>query len=104
MPTKKPRVYVTLSPEAHHALTRFADVSGVAASQFIRSIVDDSIPVIEAMTKAYEMAKKAPTEAVKVMESELVRAMSRSAQMHLEMRSTVQQKPPRRRPRKSADD
>lgn len=103
MPTKNPRIYVTLTPESREALERFSEISGVASSQFIRSIIHDSVPVIEAMTKAYAAARTAPQRAVSIMESEFVRTMAHAAQAQLELEEHKVMKL-RKRPRKPSDD
>jgi hypothetical protein len=83
VPTKKPRLLVTLSPEGRAALERFSKVSGVAQSSFIGSLVDDAIPVLESMTRAFEAARKSPIEAAEIMNAALVETMKNAAQEQL---------------------
>lgn len=104
MPTMKPRLSVTLTPESRAALERFSEVSGIAASQFIRSIVDDAVPIIDAMTRAYETARKSPARAVGIMESEFVRTMAKAAQSQLDLEVAKKEKKIRQRPRKPSRD
>ncbi len=98
MPTKKPRLNISLTPASRAALERFAAVSGIAAAQFVAKIVEDSIPVIESMTEAFEVARRSPQQASNVMRDSVTDAMVRAAQTHLQLDSSVRQRPLRKRP------
>jgi len=98
MPTDKSRLSVTLTPEARAALERLSQASGLAASQFISSLVHDSIPVIDATAKAFEMARTQPEKAAQLLSAELVRAQVMIAQGKLELDQAVARPKLRRRP------
>lgn len=84
-PPKKPsRLSVPITPEARAALERFSEVSGVSMASFLANVVHDSIPVIEAMTEAYLLARSSPSRAVEIMEDELVRTMAKAARTQLD--------------------
>ena len=102
MPTKKARLQVTLSPEARAALERFSQVSGVASSQFITKMVDDALPLIESMTRAFETAKKAPQQAADIMREATHTAMARAAQETLAFDAHVKRRRLRKRPTKQS--
>lgn len=100
MPTTKPRLNVTLSPESRAALERFSKATGVAASQFVGSLVQDSIPVIDAMTKAISEARTAPRKAASTMGTALNDALIQAMQAKLDLDEHVHGKKLRRRPRR----
>jgi hypothetical protein len=96
MPTTKPRLNVTLTPESRAALERLTEASGIAASQFISRIVHDAIPVIDATAKAMKMAKANPHRATELMHEVLTEAQSEMGQVQIEFEE--QRKKLRRRP------
>lgn len=102
MPTKKPRLAVTLTPESRAALERLSDVSGIASSQFISQLMHDAIPVVEAMTRSFEEAKKSPQRAAQIMQELLTDAHVEIAQQQLAFESARAKKKRklRRRPAK----
>lgn len=86
MPTHKPRIAVTLSPEAHAALKRFTAVTGMAASSFVAGMVEDAIPVIVATAEAITHAKTSPKAAAEKMNGVMTKVVGEvvSAQMDFE--------------------
>jgi hypothetical protein len=88
-----------LSPESREALERFSQATGIAASQLIRSIMHDAIPVVEAMTQAFAVAKTSPQKAADLMTEQLLNASVKAAQGKLELDNAVKEKL-RKRPRK----
>lgn len=102
MPTKKPRLAVTLTPESRAALERLTKASGIASSQFIAQIVHDAIPVIDAMAVAFAEAKRSPVRAAEVMRDALGQAHLHAAQEQLRLDVEIQKKKRklRRRPSK----
>jgi hypothetical protein len=101
MATTKPRMSITLTPEARAALERLSVVSGIAASSYISGLVHDAIPVINATADALALAKKQPQRAAEIMNEQLVRVVGLAAQGKLELEEAVEKrKRMRRRPRK----
>jgi hypothetical protein len=98
MPTKKPRLNVTLTPESRAALERLTEASGIAASQFVASIVHDSIPIIEATAKAMALAKSNPQRAAALMNEVISETQGEMDQVKLDF--AEQRKKLRRRPRR----
>jgi hypothetical protein len=92
------RLAVTLTPDSRAALERLSEASGIAASQFVAKLVHDSIPVLEAMTRAFAVAKENPGKAVDAMGAALEKAMVEAAQMHLSLSRDTPGKKLRRRP------
>lgn len=101
VPTKRQpraRLNVSLTAESRAALERFSESSGIAASQLIRSIMHDAIPVIDAMTQALSIAKTAPQEAADLMTEQLLSASAKAAQVRLELDAESKEPKMRRRP------
>lgn len=98
MPTTKPRLAITLTPESREALERFTKASGIASSQFVSKVVHDAVPMIDAMTRAYLAASKKPLDAVVMMEESLNEAMTTLAQHKLALEHTKRRRKLRRRP------
>jgi hypothetical protein len=97
--SKRGRLNVTLSPESRASLERFSEVTGIAASQLIRSIMHDSVPVIDAMTDALAVVKTSPRKAADIMGEQLLAASFKAAQGKLDLDEAAKDKM-RKRPRK----
>lgn len=95
MPAK--RVYVPLSPELDSALEVFNAETGIAKSQLLSQLLAETVPVIQAMTDAFRIAKKSPPQAAAAMRDLVSGAHVKLAQLQLDM----QPKPARKRMRKS---
>lgn len=83
MPRPRNRLNVTLSPEVMRALSDLSEVSGIAASSFVATVMNDSLPVIEAMTQAFRQAKAAPLKAAETMQDVMQRTIFSAAQESL---------------------
>jgi len=103
MPTKLPRISVTLSAETKAAYDRLGEVSGIAASQFISQILHDSIPLIEAMTRSFLEAKKSPLRAAEIMQEAMTSAHIELAQHSLALDSAITKKKRKMRKRPTRD-
>lgn len=79
------RMSITLTDDAREALERFSEASGIASSQFITSIVRDAIPVIDAMTESFRIARSNPERAADLMTAQMLRAGAMAAQAKLEL-------------------
>lgn len=99
MPTKKPRLAITLTPESRDSLERLTQASGIAASQFVSSLLHDSIPVFDAMARSFLEAKKSPQRAAQIMGEMMSGASVELAQHQLAFERAVKKKRKlRRRP------
>lgn len=99
MPTKKPRLAITLSPESRAALERLTEASGIASSQFVSQLVHDAVPVLDAMTRSFIAAKKSPQRAAEIMQELLIDAHVEVAQHQLALDGVKKKKRKlRRRP------
>jgi hypothetical protein len=83
MPRPRNRLNVTLSADVMRALTELSQASGIAASSFVASVMNDSLPVIEAMTQAFTQAKKAPQKAAETMNEAMQKTVLESIQASL---------------------
>lgn len=100
MPTKLPRVAISLTPELHVALEKFTAESGMAKSQLISQLLSETVPVIDAMTEAYRLAKKSPAAAADRMRDLVQSAHVGLAQLQLDMAPKPKKRKMRRSPRK----
>lgn len=95
-----PRMAITVTPETRAVLERLSESSGIAASQFVASVLHNAIPMFESLARAFEIAKKNPQAAVDAMGEALEASMVQAAQMHLDLSKKPAQKKLRRRPQK----
>jgi len=85
--SKLKRIAITTSPELRQALLEFTEVSGMAMSSFCRQMLEESIPVIQAMTRAYKVAyERSPTATAvtDVMDVVMLEALKNSVQAQIE--------------------
>lgn len=99
MPTKNPRISVTLTPEARDALDALSVAAGVSASSFIGGLVHDAIPIIEATTRAIAAARTQPQKAADILNEQVVRANLMVAQEQLELAEAIKVRKMRRKRR-----
>lgn len=98
MPTAKPRLAITLSPESRLALEKFSQVTGMAASAFVATMVHDSIPVILATAEAIELAKRSPAKAAAAMNQMVTSGITQVVQAQLDLDQRSRTKRLRKRP------
>lgn len=98
MPTTKPRLNITLSPESRLALEKFSTVTGMAASSFVAAMVHDAIPVILATADAIELAKRSPSKAAAAMNQVVSHGITNVVQAQLELDERTRTKRLRKRP------
>lgn len=92
MPTKLPRISVSVSAESKAALDRLSEASGIASSMFISQIIDNAMPMIETMTRAFSEAKKSPLRAAEIMQEAMTDAHVELAQQSLALDSAITKK------------
>lgn len=72
MPTKKPRIQVTLSDEAHRIVTRLAELQRSHRSRVVSEIINDLAPVLGDLLGTLEAASRIREENIRgVRESSL---------------------------------
>ena len=88
MPTKKPRVNVTLEPEVYQALKEFQQATNSSISSFIASIVQEALPAIRGLTKAAKLAHKNNLEAFDLLQQQMLEATQKASQISLDIHET----------------
>lgn len=58
MPTKLPRLNVTVTPEQHSLLLELAELNGGSASGYLRQMLDTATPLLRAAVPALRMASQ----------------------------------------------
>lgn len=58
MPTKKPRLLVTMTEEQHALLMEYGRLQGRSASSFLRDLLDASTPLLRQSVPALRMASE----------------------------------------------
>lgn len=94
------RMYLTLTPECHESFRRFSEASGIAASTFASKLLQDAIPMVEALTRSFELAKQSPGLAASELGDLLQATMVEAAQAHLELEQAAKSSRLRRSPRR----
>lgn len=89
---KRRRLAVTLDADSWAALDRLSNAGGMAASQFVAAIVQESRPVIIAMAESFEKAKKSPKEAIEIMRQAADLALVQGAQASLDLGGAVRRR------------
>jgi hypothetical protein len=85
MPSIKKRLSLTIDDDISNALDDFAKASGTAKASFVVSILRESLPLIQGMTKAFKMAKKNPADALQVMSDQMMQVQISCAQQQLDL-------------------
>lgn len=86
VPTKRPRLNLTIEPETYAALHRLAEASGVAATSWANNLLNDSVPLLDAMAEAFRVVKTNPQRSAHIMAELANKATLQSAQASLELR------------------
>lgn len=97
MPTKNPRINVTVSQELYEALSEFRAASGMSSASLLSQLLSETVPVIRAMTEAFKLAKSSPAKASDALREVVQDAHVQVAQLQLDMAP----KPKRKKLRKS---
>lgn len=76
MPTSKPRVHVTLSPEVHATVAKLAELQSSSMSSVVAELVTEMSPVLLRVGQAIEHARKLEAEAIPAYVSSLDQAQA----------------------------
>lgn len=79
MPTKKPRLMLTIPPELAHALDEFREATGTSPASFVTSLLVEALPMIQSLTKAARLAKQNNAEALDVFSETVADALCQVA-------------------------
>lgn len=85
MPSKNPRMMLTLPPELAHAFEEFREATGTAPASFVVRLLMESLPMIRSVTEASRAAAKDQQEALDILQSAMGAALHQGASAQLEM-------------------
>lgn len=88
MPTKKPRVMVTLEPEVYEALKELQAAADISPASFISQMLKETLPAIHGMAKASVMAKRRNLDAFELLQEQLMEATEKASQVNLDLQQT----------------
>ena len=100
MPTLRPRLTITLTPEIDRALTAFSKGTGQSRSSFILEILTASLPALENLALVVQRAKAAKPEALAAIQKQGARmqtqmeALAALALQSVDLFAQASQKPP----------
>ena len=75
----KARINISVSEELHDALKELAAASDKAVSKFPAYILENALPTIRQLTKAYRVAKTDKDKAQQIINDELERTLAQGA-------------------------
>ena len=85
MPSKKPRIAITVDHEVHAKLMQFAKDSGIPAATLIGQLIPQLLPLIESMGRAIKQAKESPVHALELLNRELAKINAQSSALQLDL-------------------
>ena len=85
MPSKNPRMMLTIPPELAKAFDEFRDATGTAPASFVTHLLMESIPLIRSITEASRAATRDQQEALGILQSALGAALHQGTSAQLEM-------------------
>ena len=85
MPSKNPRMMLTIPPELAKAFDEFRDATGTAPASFVTHLLMESIPMIRSITEASRAAARDQQEALGILQSALGTALHQGTSAQLEM-------------------
>lgn len=85
MPSKNPRMMLTLTPELAQAFNEFREATGTAPSSFVVSMLVEAIPAINAITQASKALAKNQDHAMSIMQDVLSDALHQGTAVQLDM-------------------
>lgn len=99
MPTKKPRMGISLPPEVHKAYMELSEVSGMAASTFAAQVLSEALPMVRQLTAAFKVAQDSPAKAAAELENMMAAALVQTTQQSIDFQENIKPKL-RKSPRK----
>lgn len=85
MPSKNPRMMLTLTPELAKAFDEFREATGTAPASFVVHLLVESLPMIQSVTRASLAAARNHQEALDIMQSALSAALHQGTSTQLEL-------------------
>lgn len=85
MPSKNPRMMLTIPPELAKAFDEFREATGTAPASFVTHLLMESLPMIRSITEASRAAARDQQEALGILQSALGTALHQGTSVQLEM-------------------
>ena len=85
MPSRKPRLALTIPDELAHVLAEFREATGVSPASFVTSMLIDAMPMIRNVTRAALIAKSDKAQAFDVLSSTLAEALHDGSGLQMEI-------------------
>lgn len=85
MPTKKPRIAITVDHEVHAKLMEFGRLSGVPAATLIGQLIPRLLPLLESATYALKEARESPLQTLEVLIREVAKVNAESSALQLDL-------------------
>lgn len=82
---KAKRISVGFQPATHAALERLADAVGVSMASLVSGFMDQAAPSFDGIVEAVNLAKSKPTEALDMIQDQLVRAQHGVSKVQIEL-------------------
>lgn len=89
---RNPRIAISMSPEMQRTFTEFAEAQELATASAVRSLLEEMLPQIQALTKAINRAKREPEEALEDMRDFFVESQAQVAQASLHLNDEIRKK------------
>lgn len=89
MPSKAPRIQVTLDPEAQKAVSELAELTSRSRSAVVGELVDMALPALLTMLDAIRLAKRQPLEAQRLLNRYANQATAELSQAQLEFDQSI---------------
>jgi hypothetical protein len=90
MPTKKPRINITVEQSVYDALNAYSSVSEQSMSKIISDMLGQLLPVFQSLTEAIDVAKKIESHARADMLNSLESVVVDSENLYLGLVGSVQ--------------
>lgn len=84
MATKRPRVFVTTTPQVMAALDKLQALTGQSKSGMISELIDAALPALQAAIEALQVVKEQPREAERLMAAYTAHAINAATQEQID--------------------
>lgn len=92
MPSKNPRLILTLQPNLYRSITRLAAARDVPKARAVTDLLMDMQTALDSLSEALEEAKKKPEMAFQLLMENLNEAQLKAAQTQADMFKKVRSK------------
>lgn len=85
MPSRKPRLALTIPDDLAHVLAEFREATGVSPASFVTGMLIDAMPMIRNVTRAALISKSDKAQAFDVLSSTLAEALHDGSGLQMEI-------------------